>query len=171
MVFFNNEQRIVDPKLILPFCRTFRHIVGSSPGKCSRGFSVRQSAMGNEVLSKGSAHLGSPSDLHTQHLIDSPIKIKNQNVFIVLLPNHMYLSVCPKCRWRQSLQLSRTKRPDSFLDEKEGPGKPFCSFVTNYQRNFLVVVELVAWAGCRCVLNPGRAGKLYTCQVPESSKR
>ena len=78
MVFFNNEQRIVDPKLILPFCRTFRHIVGSSPGKCSRGFSVRQSAMGNEVLSKGSAHLGSPSDLHTQHLIDSPIKIKNE---------------------------------------------------------------------------------------------
>ena len=37
-----------------------------------------QSAMGNEVLSKGSAHFGSPSDRHTQHLIESPVdQMKN----------------------------------------------------------------------------------------------
>ena len=85
-------------KNLLPFCRTFRHIVGSSPGKCSRGFSVRQSAMGNEVLSKGSAHLGSPSDLQTQHLIDSPLRKKKYELFhcsVVKLTNgKLYLLVC-----------------------------------------------------------------------------
>ncbi len=34
-----------------------------------------QSVIGKDVLSKGSAHLGSPSDRHTQHLIPYPEKI------------------------------------------------------------------------------------------------
>ena len=57
----------------LPFCRTFLHMVDKSPGKCSLGFSCLQSVIGNEVLSNGSAHLGSPSERQTQHFIDSPI--------------------------------------------------------------------------------------------------
>ena len=57
---------------LLPFCLTFLHIVDRSPGKCSLGFSCLQSVIGNEVLSNGSAHLGSPSDRQTQHLMDSP---------------------------------------------------------------------------------------------------
>ena len=44
---------------LLPFCLTFLHIVDRSPGKCSLGFSCLQSVIGNEVLSNGSAHLGS----------------------------------------------------------------------------------------------------------------
>ena len=61
-------------KTFEPFCRTFLHMVDRSPGKCSLGFSCLQSVMGNEVLSNGSAHLGSPSDRQTQHFIDSPEK-------------------------------------------------------------------------------------------------
>ena len=63
---------------IIPFWRTLRHIVGSKPGKCSLGCSVLQSAIGKDVLSKGSAHLGSPSERHTQHLIESPMNWINK---------------------------------------------------------------------------------------------
>ena len=54
-------------------------MVDRRPGRWSLGFSCRQSVIGNEVLSNGSAHFGSPSDRHTQHLIDSPVKVLNQS--------------------------------------------------------------------------------------------
>lgn len=55
-----------------PFCRILRHIVGLTPGKCSKSFACLQSVIGNVELSNGSAHFGSESDLQTQHLIDKP---------------------------------------------------------------------------------------------------
>ena len=74
----------------LPFCLTFLHMVESNPGKCSLGFSCLQSVIGKEVLSKGSAHFGSPSDRQTQHFIDSPEKKNTLQlglfVFLSFLP-------------------------------------------------------------------------------------
>merc|ERR1712141_422074 len=52
------------------FCLIFLHIVAFSPGKCSFSALVRQSVMGKEVLSDGSAHLGSPSLRHSQHFME-----------------------------------------------------------------------------------------------------
>merc|ERR1719438_287214 len=62
---------VLFPDLYSPFtfCLIFLHIVAFRPGKCSFSAFVRQSVMGKEVLSNGSAHLGSPSLLHSQHLI------------------------------------------------------------------------------------------------------
>ena len=53
----------------LTFCLTFLHMVDSRPGRWSLGFSWLQSVMGKDVLSNGSAHLGSPSERQAQHLI------------------------------------------------------------------------------------------------------
>ena len=57
---------------ILPFWRTFLHIVALRFPKCFLSFSILQSVIGNDLLSKGSAHFGSPSDRQTQHLMESP---------------------------------------------------------------------------------------------------
>ena len=53
-----------------PFCRIFLHIVAFSPGRWTFSALVRQSVMGKEVLSNGSAHFGSPSLLHSQHFME-----------------------------------------------------------------------------------------------------
>ena len=69
---------------ILPFCLTFRHMVASRPGRWSLGFSWAQSVIGKLVLSNGSAHFGSPSDLHAQHLIPlTEIKEVHKNTIYV----------------------------------------------------------------------------------------
>ena len=57
----------------LPFWRTFLHMVALRLPKCFRSFSILQSVIGKDLLSKGSAHFGSPSDRQTQHFIESPI--------------------------------------------------------------------------------------------------
>ena len=41
---------------------------------CGSSFSCLQSVIGTVELSNGSAHFGSESDLHTQHLMQSPVK-------------------------------------------------------------------------------------------------
>lgn len=56
-------------------------MVGLTPGKCSKSGSCLQSVMGTVVLSNGSAHFGSESDLQTQHLIDNPVKIYSSNYY------------------------------------------------------------------------------------------
>lgn len=55
-----------------PFWRVFRHIVGRTPGKWSKLATWLQSVIDNVLLSKGSPHLGSESDRHSQHLIAKP---------------------------------------------------------------------------------------------------
>lgn len=55
------------------FCLILRHMVAFTPGRCGSSGNVAQSKKGVEVLSNGSAHLGSSNDLHTQHLIPFPI--------------------------------------------------------------------------------------------------
>jgi len=51
------------------FCLILRHIDALN-GMCGSRCSL-QSVIGNDVLSNGSAHLGSASDRHTQHLIEN----------------------------------------------------------------------------------------------------
>lgn len=63
--------------LNLPFWRIFLHIVAFTPGKCAKPPDSLQSVIDNVELSKGSAHFGSESDLHSQHLIDNPTIIDN----------------------------------------------------------------------------------------------
>ena len=65
-------KNIIQITHVLPFCRTLRHIVALRFPKCFLSFSILQSVIGNDLLSKGSAHLGSPSERQTQHLIESP---------------------------------------------------------------------------------------------------
>lgn len=64
--------KLTDNKL--PFCLIFLHIVALTPGKCSFGCACLQSVMESVLLSKGSAHFGSLSERHSQHLIDKPTK-------------------------------------------------------------------------------------------------
>lgn len=54
------------------FCRIFLHIVALTPGKCSFGSTCLQSVIESVLLSNGSAHFGSESLRHSQHLIASP---------------------------------------------------------------------------------------------------
>ena len=62
------------------------------PGRCGLSFSLAQSAIGNDVLSKGSAHLGSPSDLHTQHFIESPeVQLWNDKTLEITIINHIII--------------------------------------------------------------------------------
>lgn len=66
------------------FCRIFRHIVAFTPGKCSFIGSCLQSVIDNVLLSNGSAHFGSESLRHSQHLIAKPSKLlinDNQMLF------------------------------------------------------------------------------------------
>ena len=48
--------------------------------KCFRSFSILQSVIGKDLLSKGSAHFGSPSERQTQHFIESPIDQKKNHI-------------------------------------------------------------------------------------------
>lgn len=59
----------------LPFCLIFLHMVGRMPGRCSNSLSCLQSLIGTVLLSKGSAHFGSVSDLQSQHFIPKAIII------------------------------------------------------------------------------------------------
>lgn len=63
--------------LFLPFCRILRHIVGLTPGKCSKRATCLQSVIDNVLLSNGSAHFGSESDRHSQHFMQKPIQKPN----------------------------------------------------------------------------------------------
>jgi hypothetical protein len=60
----------------IPFWRIFLHISGRTPGRCGNSGSCRQSLIGTVELSNGSAHFGSESERHTQHLIQKPDKLK-----------------------------------------------------------------------------------------------
>jgi len=64
-----------------PFCLIFLHNWGTMPGRCGRPGSLEQSVMGRVELSKGSVHLGSTSERHTQHLMPKPVKKHNQPKF------------------------------------------------------------------------------------------
>ena len=73
-----------------PFCLTFLHMVDSSPGRWSLGFSCLQSVMGKDRLSNGSAHLGSPSERHTQHLmaeVPTGVRIQKREMTYFYLKN------------------------------------------------------------------------------------
>lgn len=54
------------------FCRIFLHIVALTPGRCSLPSACLQSVIESVLLSNGSAHFGSESLLHSQHLIAVP---------------------------------------------------------------------------------------------------
>lgn len=58
----------------LPFWRIFLHIVALTPGKCSNCGDWAQSVIESVLLSNGSPHFGSSSDLHSQHFIERPEK-------------------------------------------------------------------------------------------------
>lgn len=64
------------------FWRIFLHIVALTPGKCSFGSTCLQSVIDRVLLSNGSAHLGSESLRHSQHLIARP---RNINLWLELL--------------------------------------------------------------------------------------
>lgn len=59
---------------IVPFCRIFRHIVGRTPGKCSKSGCCLQSVIERVLLSNGSAHFGSASERQSQHFILKTVK-------------------------------------------------------------------------------------------------
>jgi hypothetical protein len=54
------------------FCLIFLHIVALTPGKCSFDSACLQSVIERVLLSKGSAHFGSESLLHSQHFMAKP---------------------------------------------------------------------------------------------------
>lgn len=51
-------------------------MVALTPGRWATSGNVAQSKKGVDVLSNGSAHLGSSNDRHTQHLIPVPKSLK-----------------------------------------------------------------------------------------------
>lgn len=57
------------------FWRVFLHIVAFAPGRCASSGATAQSVIESVLLSNGSAHFGSESLLHSQHLIAEPKKI------------------------------------------------------------------------------------------------
>lgn len=59
------------------FCRIFRHIVALTPGKCCSSATCLQSVIDRVLLSNGSAHFGSLSERHSQHLMDRPFSTQN----------------------------------------------------------------------------------------------
>lgn len=64
-----------------PFWRTFRHMVDFTFGMWSRYGCSLQSVIGSVELSNGSAHFGSLSERHTQHLMPSTVdKERKKNI-------------------------------------------------------------------------------------------
>lgn len=74
--FYSNKYINANDAIKLPFWRVFRHIVGRTPGKWPSSPTCLQSVIDRVLLSKGSAHFGSESDRHSQHLIASPVLLK-----------------------------------------------------------------------------------------------
>lgn len=70
------------------FWRIFLHIVALTPGRCSFSCSCLQSVIESVLLSNGSAHLGSESLLHSQHLMARTEILIHESFFSSVLTSH-----------------------------------------------------------------------------------
>lgn len=74
----------------VPFCRIFRHMVGRTPGKCSKSGCCLQSVIERVLLSNGSAHFGSASDRQSQHFMLKTVEESNYEGDVTMVIDIVY---------------------------------------------------------------------------------
>lgn len=79
--------------MLSPFWRVLRHMVGRTPGKWPSSGTCLQSVIDRVLLSNGSAHFGSESERHSQHLMARPAR-RSSGTQLILISDHMRACVC-----------------------------------------------------------------------------